>query len=346
MRTHFALLIGLACPLLVALVANGCTGSDAASCGANCVATNDAGKAGGGFQVASAATISLVQAAVVQVDITITRTGFDGPINATATGLPAGVAAAPLVIPAGSTSGKITLSALPNAAQGSTPITLAASDLDGKVRSERPATLIVRGSPGALDTTFGMAGRTQAEIGVNGIIVKALVSQSDGRILVGGETENDLVVARLNVDGAIDGSYGIQGKVTANLSAVMGNNNIVEGIALAPNGNTVAAGWSSGMASNYAIARFTSAGAVDASFGKSGIVASGFLPQPTWNGDVMALAVIVQPDGKPVFGGKILESLGKHHPVIARLVALRLRGAEEKQRVKRVRARRPKHPAI
>lgn len=311
---------------LVAGATGGCTGDDPLLCtGTDCAPSEGPSSGGGGFELAGGpggAPVALVQGGVVQLDITITRSGFEGPVNATAVGLPPGVAVSPLVIPAGATGGRLSLSALSNVPQGTRSITITAVDLDGKLRRERSASLLVRGPSGSLDTTFGAAGKVSTKIGVDGIGVRGLAVQADGRILVGGQSEKDVVLARLGSDGLLDATYGAQGKITADLKvAGTSSYDVAEGLALAPNGGAVIAGWTTNPTSNYAVARFSSAGALDTTFDNAGYVVTPFAPQPTWNGDVLALAVVVQPDGKPIFGGKILEMGAKHHPVIARFKA-------------------------
>lgn len=307
---------------LIASAAAGCTGDDPLPCtGADCAAAPGEKQAGdASFELTGGAALVVTQGASAQVEVSVTRSGYDGVINVAAVGLPAGVAADPLVIAAGASTGKLTLSSLPNVPQGKRTITITASDVEGKARRESAASLLVRGTPGSPDTTFGASGKVRAKIGVDGIAVRGLAVQSDGRVLVGGLSEKDVVIARLGVDGAIDTSYGAQGKVTADLK-VGGTSSydVAEGIALAPNGSAVIAGWTTNPTSNYALARFSPTGGLDTSFDTSGYVVTPFSPQPTWNGDVLGLAVVVQPDGKPVFGGKILEMGGNHHPVIARL---------------------------
>lgn len=310
---------------LLALLAGAvaaCTGDDPVLCSGPDCAPAAPPPSSSGFELSGAAPVALVQGSAVDVEITITRAGFDGPVNATATGLPPGVAASPLVIAAGASSGKLSLSALPNVPQGTTFITIAASDPESKIRREGKASLLVRGPEGSLDTTFGTAGKVSTRIGVDGIAVRGLAVQKDGLILVAGQSERDVVVARLARDGTLDGTYGAQGKVTADLK-VGGTSSVdvAEGIALAPNGGAVIAGWTTNPTSNYAVARFSSAGGLDTTFDNTGYVVTPFAPQPTWNGDVLALAVVVQSDGKPVFAGKILEMGAKHHPVIARFKA-------------------------
>jgi uncharacterized delta-60 repeat protein len=302
-------------------VAVGCTGDDpAASCDSCGKPENDASAAdgGSGFEIASGASITLVQGASVQVDIGVTRAGFEGPITATASALPDGVTATALVINAGSTGAKLTLTALPNAKQGSTPITISTSDADGKIRRERPATLLVRGPAGSADTTFGTMGKVLANFGATGIAVRGAVVQSDGRLLVGGRSDNDFVVARLDVNGAIDASYNGTGKATVDLRVDnMASQDIAEGIAIAPvTGEVVLGGYRTNMTSTYGIARLTPAGKLDTTFNQVGYATPSF-PEP-WLGDPQFFAVAVQSDKKPVLAGTILEPGGKDNAVIAR----------------------------
>ncbi|HSO35891.1 MAG TPA: hypothetical protein VLT33_25350 [Labilithrix sp.] len=307
---------------LAAGAAGGCTGDDPVLCnGPECA--SQAGPAPtsdeAGFGLNASAPVALVQGSSVAIEVTITRSGFDGAVNANVVGLPPGVAASPLVIAAGATSGKLSLSALANVPQGTTSVTITAADVDGKIRRERPASLLVRGAAGAADTTFGEAGRVSKPIGNDGIAVRALAVQADGRILVGGQSERDVVIARLGSDGTLDATYGTMGTVTADLkSEGTSSYDSAEGLAIAPNGSAVIAGWTTNPTSSYAVARFLPSGGLDTTFDKAGYVVTPFVPQPTWNGDVLASAVVVQPDGKPVFAGKILEQGANHHPVIAR----------------------------
>jgi uncharacterized delta-60 repeat protein len=243
----------------------------------------------------------------VQVDIDITRSGFEGPITATASALPDGVSAAPLVINAGTTTAKLTLSALANAKQGTTAITLSTSDAEGKIRRDRPATLLVRGAAGALDTTFGTAGKVLTSIGVTGIGVRAATVQTDGRLLVGGTSDNDFVAVRLGVDGTTDTSYGGVGKVSVDLrKGGTASVDVAEGIALTPTGEAVLAGYrSNGVDSSYGLARITSAGKADPSFDDDGYATPSF-PVADAN-NLLAFGTAVQSDGKIVMAGTVLQ---------------------------------------
>jgi uncharacterized delta-60 repeat protein len=315
---------------VLALAANGCTGDDPTLCtGSDCNAAADSPDGGGaapgtapGFDITSGASISLIQGGAVDVDLTIARNGFDGPITTSVTGLPAGVAAAPLVVPAGATSAKLSLSSLPNAVQGTSKVTISASDSEGKLQRSAAASLLVRGAAGAADTTFGTAGRMSASIGATGIAVQGIATQADGKIVVTGASDNDLVVVRVGVDGTLDTSYGAQGKVTADLriGGVSGQDE-AESIAVAPDGSTFVSGWTVNPASIYALARFTPAGALDTSFNATGYLTTVVTPPPLtpFVADFLANAVTVQADGKPVFCGEALEmGTGVHSIVVSR----------------------------
>ncbi|HLO48989.1 MAG TPA: DUF4347 domain-containing protein, partial [Kamptonema sp.] len=70
---------------------------------------------------------------------------------------------------------------------------------------------------GSLDTTFGTGGRVTTAIGGGNDVIKGIVIDSSGKILVTGDTDNgnlDFVLARYNSDGSLDTTFGTGGKVT------------------------------------------------------------------------------------------------------------------------------------
>lgn len=313
----------LTIPLLAVVVAGaaaGCTGDDPSLGNATppCTGPGCTSTAEPSFELTSGAAITIVQGAIVQVDVTITRAGFDGPITASASNLPAGIAAQPVVIAAGGTSAKLTLSALPNAAQGTTQVNISTSDAEGKIKREKAATLLVRGAAGALDTTFGTAGKVTAKVGTTGLGVKGVVVQADGRTLIGGASDNDFALTRLAVDGSVDTTYGLGGKVTADLRVDgMASIDYPNAIALGPTGAAVVAGYRQSTPTTHAIARFLPTGVLDTTFDKDGFAVPVF-PERDWNNNI-ATAAIVQSDGKALFAGTIMAPMGgKSHAVVAR----------------------------
>lgn len=71
---------------------------------------------------------------------------------------------------------------------------------------------------GSFDTTFGTNGRTAVFLGpsTNSAAAVALVIQDDGKIVVGGYYDLNLAIARFNVDGTFDPSFGNAGVYLGN----------------------------------------------------------------------------------------------------------------------------------
>lgn len=311
MQSRFTLpLLGL--PLLALVALGACTGSDPEPCtSSSCQSVTPPGDGGtpatSGFEITSAASVTLIQGASVDIDVTVSRSAFDGPITAGVSGLPAGVIPSPLVIAAGATTAKLTLSALATATQGVTPITLSASSADGAIHRERTASLLVRGPAGAADSTFGAAGKVLTGIGTTGIAVQSTVVQPDGRVLVGGQSDNDFVAVRLGEGGALDATFGTNGVVTVDLKTAGGMASIdtAGGMALAPSGQAVLGGYrANGGENTYGIVRLTTAGAPDPTFEGDGYATPSFVPAGA-NSEI-AFGVAVQPDGRILLAGSVL----------------------------------------
>ena len=133
----------------------------------------------------------------------------------------------------------------------------------------------------------------------------AILVQSDGKIVAVGNSytvqsldSNLLALARYNSDGTLDLSFGPDG--TGKVLAHSGAHGIAA--ALQNDGKIVVVGTGSeGLA--FLVARFTTGGLPDATFGSSGIVSVDFGPS-----DDVARAVAVQSDGKIVVAGTLTSS--------------------------------------
>src|SRR5262249_58075931 len=75
-------------------------------------------------------------------------------------------------------------------------------------------------SDGALDTSFGTAGKVMTHIGTYGTTsARGVVIQEDGKIVVGGSTQTsigatyDAVLVRYNLNGTVDTNFGQGGIV-------------------------------------------------------------------------------------------------------------------------------------
>jgi len=177
-------------------------------------------------------------------------------------------------------------------------------------------------SDGSLDLTFGVGGQTP-NLGQP----SAMASLSDGQFaLVGGLASGQpsfnfnakpqgFVVVRYNGDGTIDSTFGTHGAAITNFPS-----NSFSGagaVAAQSNGDIVAAGFTaaqncacSQQPSDFALARYSAEGQLDATFGTEGFVITSF------NGDSASItALAIQSDGKIVAAGRDRPaSLASHDP--------------------------------
>jgi uncharacterized delta-60 repeat protein len=139
---------------------------------------------------------------------------------------------------------------------------------------------------GTLDTSFGTNGQTTVSFGSKvPSTVSALAVQSDGQIVLVGSTGGsagvvfdigtNLAMARLTVGGVLDTSFGSGGKLTSTLPAgvaaviqpTYGKIVVGGGGKLSSKGNS---------SQGFVVARFTTAGVPDATFGSGGAVVTSF----------------------------------------------------------------------
>src|SRR6266540_2032037 len=131
---------------------------------------------------------------------------------------------------------------------------------------------------GTLDASFGVGGRVTTDFGRSSDAALSLALQPNGKIVAAGTTlisgGFDFALARYNGDGTLDASFGTLGTVTTDFA---GAGDVAFSVALQPNGKIVAAGRafiSGGF--DFALARYTSDGWLDASFGTGGTVTTDF----------------------------------------------------------------------
>ena len=122
---------------------------------------------------------------------------------------------------------------------------------------------------GSLDASFGLGGKVLTDFGINSEI-KALVIGADGTIVASGWAGTNFALARYQTNGLLDASFGTGGTVTTDVGGTGGN---LGGTALMilPGGQyvTVGAGLNE---TAFAVARYTTNGLLDSTFGGSGIV--------------------------------------------------------------------------
>ncbi|MEO5624486.1 MAG: delta-60 repeat domain-containing protein [Dokdonella sp.] len=164
---------------------------------------------------------------------------------------------------------------------------------------------------GALDGGFGSGGKVDinASFAVNGNSeARALVVQPDGKLLVAGYAfgpgNAEFLVMRLNADGSPDGSFGSAG-ITR--TPVGPGEDIANAMVRQPDGRIVLAG-SAIVADgrrDFALARYTTAGVLDASFGSGGLVTT-----PVGPSDDVAYALELMPWGRLIAAGSARTSTG------------------------------------
>jgi uncharacterized delta-60 repeat protein len=164
----------------------------------------------------------------------------------------------------------------------------AEGDLNGFQIQLRPVPI----APG-LDATFAGSGKTLIGFGAVYSAANAVAIQSDGRIVVAGVTndasfnQSGLALARLNTNGSLDQSFGINGKVTN------GDVDNANAVAIQPDGKILAAGGFSG----FELARYNTNGSLDTAFGTNGIA------KALVSTSAGAQAIGIQPNGKIVVSG-------------------------------------------
>jgi len=159
-------------------------------------------------------------------------------------------------------------------------------------------------SGGVLDPTFGSGGLVSSTAG--GLETLAMATGSDGKVIVAGiagvsqkgSSYNEFAVARFNLDGTLDTSFGGTGEVTTILTTVK-NGGWARDVAIQPDGKIVAAGQAF---YGFALVRYNADGTLDKTFGSNGtgiVVTS--IGRNTFDA---AYRLALQPDGKIVVAGK------------------------------------------
>ena len=157
---------------------------------------------------------------------------------------------------------------------------------------------------GTVDRSFGANGVATVDFGPGSAVAQGVVIQPDGRIVAAGHAQvgppnNDFALARFNADGTPDASFGTAGRVTTPLT---GRADLGMAVALAPGGMLVVAGRveQSGLRrDDFAVARYTSGGVLDPSFGAG----AGFVTTDFGGGNEQANDVVVLAGGSIVAAG-------------------------------------------
>ena len=154
---------------------------------------------------------------------------------------------------------------------------------------------------GTLDKSFGSRGKILTPVR-KGAVAFGVAIQSDGRIVVSGETllggsNTGFALVRYNRSGSLDRTFGRNGKVSTDFTPGSDGNNAV---AIQRDGKIVASGGANtGPHATFALARYNTDGTLDTSFGRDGKVTTAF----TRHGDFAEEGLAIQADRKIVAAG-------------------------------------------
>jgi uncharacterized delta-60 repeat protein len=158
-------------------------------------------------------------------------------------------------------------------------------------------------SAGVIDAGFGTGGKVITRIGDSRDYGLAVAVQANGRIVVAGYCDGastfDFCLARYSSSGVLDTGFGTDGKVISPIGVAA---DYGRAMALQADGKIIVAGYCAGVNnSDFCLARYSSAGDLDAGFGTGGKVIS-----PIGAKDDFGWGVAVQADGKIVVAGSCI----------------------------------------
>lgn len=163
---------------------------------------------------------------------------------------------------------------------------------------------------GVLDPSFGRGGVLRVNVGWGGLpsSARVVLQQSDGKLLVGGlgyTQQPTFGLARWTAEGALDPTFGDDGRVVTELSTdtSFDSGGGIHGLVQQPDGKVVAVGRSKGSWGSDigVLARYLDDGSLDASFGSGGIVGT----EHPEGENLQPVAIVQQPGGRLVVAASI-----------------------------------------
>ncbi|MGN6474914.1 MAG: delta-60 repeat domain-containing protein, partial [Mycobacteriales bacterium] len=151
---------------------------------------------------------------------------------------------------------------------------------------------------GSLDDNFGAHGLVTIDLGSDNDFATGLAIESDGKIVVGGNSGEDVGLARLQPNGSLDITFGNLGKSVTKI----GLGADVNGLALTSDGGIRIAGSTVGALSqnhDFLLAGFKADGTLNLGFGHFGVVTTDF-----GQGDDFAENLLVDSQGEIVLVGR------------------------------------------
>ena len=173
---------------------------------------------------------------------------------------------------------------------------------------------------GALDATFGTAGKVTTDFAGSDDLGFALSLDDQGRILVAGSTYTgtqsyNFALARYTASGALDATFGTGGKVTTDFA---GSGDVGYALSLDAQGRILVAGYNNTFTqgANFALARYTASGTLDPTFGTGGKVSTDFA-----GSNDIGFALSLDAQGRILVAGRASTGTQGDHFALARYTA-------------------------
>jgi uncharacterized delta-60 repeat protein len=147
---------------------------------------------------------------------------------------------------------------------------------------------------GTLDTTFGSGGKRVIDFGGDDESVYGAALQANGKIVLAGDSDLRVAVARLNPNGSLDTTFDGDGKKVFSWGALSRASAVV----VTPNGKILLAGFSGPEGGNIQVARLNANGLLDKTFGTAGKAPVDF------GGDDFGEAMARQANGRILVAGR------------------------------------------
>jgi uncharacterized delta-60 repeat protein len=148
-------------------------------------------------------------------------------------------------------------------------------------------------SNGLLDTTFGSNGKRVIRFGGEQEGAFGAALQPDGKIVLVGDSDFRVAVARLKPNGSLDATFSGDGRKTFSWGPIGRATDVL----VLPNGKLLVGGFSGPETGNVQVARLNANGALDTTFGTGGIATADF------GGDDFGLAMARQANGRILIAG-------------------------------------------
>lgn len=159
--------------------------------------------------------------------------------------------------------------------------------------------LVRYNSDGTLDNTFGTGGKVITDFGSAIDDCNSVALQPDGKIVAAGcanVSTLDFALIRYNSNGTVDNAFGSSGKVSTDFG---GSDDKINTVIVQADGRIVVGGTSSDNSdNNFAMARYSTYGTLDNTFGTGGKVITDFVTNSDYGN-----SLIMQTDGKLLLAG-------------------------------------------